>query len=472
METETVAATTDHSVVSYRYPLLGGAHPLTVETRTAMAERQSAFLEALPERGTPELHQDVTILSASPDVVGARLTATTSAGADETFEASTLWYDAGSGDVLPWTSLFQDEEAIEQTHLAIAAVLEDGYNLPLQQLPGLVGEVALRAEEGSGADSAEGTGAEESSTGGGGESEALDLSDPEQAEEAAQRWANSPLEDVAFSTAGGLAVRLSPSDVPGVSQVSEVLVPVEPEDAEEVLSGLGLLARDAALAGNSADEDFPLGEGLTAEGHTLDCERLKCVALTFDDGPGEHTGALLDILSEYDARATFYVLGSLVSEFPEQVERMAAERHELGNHTWKHDDLAGMSGDEVRKDIGRTNEAVRELIGSDPLTIRPPYGSLNGTVRKSVDQPLILWDVDTLDWQSRDTEAVSEHALTHTVPGSVVLFHDIHETSVQAIPDVLAELHRQGYHFVTVTDLFGDAPPEPGEVYTDARPAK
>ncbi|MFD6948696.1 polysaccharide deacetylase [Nocardiopsis sp. TSRI0078] len=475
LQARTVTVDTDHSVVSYRYPMLGGAHPLTVETRTRMARRQTAFLEELPDRGTPELHQDATILAASPHLVGARLTATTSAGRDRTFEASTLWYDAESGEVLPWTSLFRDEEAIQQAHLALAEVLEEGYNLPPQQLPGLVGEVARGegAEDGataraenpdSSAPPLDGPPGEE-----GGEDEGPGLSDPERAHEAAQRWAGSPLQDLAFSTAGGLAVRMDPADVPAAGRVDEVLVPVAPEDTEGLLSELGYQAREAALSGNNADDDLPLGEELSAQGHTLDCARLKCVALTFDDGPGEHTDALLDILDEYDARATFYVLGSLVEEFPDPMRRMAEEGHELGNHTWKHDDLARMSGTEIRKDIKRTNEAVRELTGSLPRTIRPPYGSLDGTVRRSVDQPFVLWDVDTLDWKNRDSDAVSGHALDHTVPGSVVLFHDIHETSVQAVPAVLAGLHRQGYHFVTVTDIFGDSGLEPGDVYTDAR---
>ncbi|MCP3012281.1 polysaccharide deacetylase family protein [Nocardiopsis dassonvillei] len=478
MEASTVSVTTDDSVVSYRYPLLGDDHPLTVEARTAMAERQTAFLEDLPEGGSPELHQDTAILAASPEVVGARLTATASAGGDETFEADTLWYDANSGAVLPWTSLFRDEEAIEQAHLVLADVLEEGYDLPEHQLPGLVGEVAsgerTAPEGGASADGRDGTADGEAAGGPGGEADAttepLDLSEPGQARKAAERWAGSPLDDLAFSTAGGLAVRMDPDAVPSAGRVGEVLVPLEAADVEGLLSELGYRAREAALHGDGLGDGLSQDEGgLSAQGHTLDCQRLKCVALTFDDGPGEHTDRLLDSLAEYDAHATFYVLGSLVDDFPAPVERMAEEGHELGNHTWKHDDLAKMSADEIRKDIERTNAAVREVTGVEPPTIRPPYGSLNGTVRKTVEQPLVLWDVDTLDWRSRDTEDVSAAALDNTVPGSVVLFHDIHETSVRAIPDVLAGLHRQGYHFVTVTDIFGYQGMESGDVYTDAR---
>ncbi|MFL1430519.1 MULTISPECIES: polysaccharide deacetylase family protein [unclassified Nocardiopsis] len=470
----TRSVATDTGTVTYRYPILGPDHPLTTEIHTSMAERQTAFLEDLPANGTPELLQDATVLAASPHVVGVRITETVRAGVNETFHARTLWYDTRDDTVLPWTSLFRDEAAIERAHLAVADVLEDGYDMPTEQLPGLVGEVALRAarqqeapgsepgEAGAGSpppptasarDTAEDTGP-------------LDLTDPEQALRAAELWEGSPLADLAFSTAGGLAVRMEPGEVPAAGRVSEVLLPVQPEDAEDLLSELGYQAREAALSG---EPDFPLDGELSAEGDSLDCSRLKCVALTFDDGPGQDTERLLDMLAEYDARATFYVLGSLVDEFPGIVERTHAEGHEMGNHSWKHDDLAGKSEAGVADDITRTNEAVRAITGSDPLTIRPPYGSLNGTVRKAVDQPLILWDVDTMDWQSRDTAKVAEHALTHTEAGSVVLFHDIHPSTVDAVPKVLEGLHRQGYHFVTVTDLFGLEALAPGDVFTDAR---
>lgn len=465
LRTPTVAVTTDSSAVSYRYPQLGDGHPLTVRARTSMAERQSAFLENLPERGTPELHQDVSVLAASPEVLGARLTATTTSGSRETFEASTLWYDASSGQVLPWTALFRDEQAIEQAHLALADVLREDYHMPPEQLPDPLREVAMDASRDGGEEAGRGAGQETQETG-------PELwAEPEAAREAALRWEGSPLEDVAFSTEGGLAVRMDSDQLPSAGQVSEVLVPVEPADAEPTFSDLGTRARDAALEGGGLGDDLPLTGQPGAPGHSLDCERLKCVALTFDDGPGEYTDELLDTLDDYDAQATFYLLGSLVGEFPEAVERMAAEGHEVGNHTWEHGDLATMSGAEVTEDVARTNAAIRGVLGTEPRTVRPPYGSLNDTVRQAVDQPLILWDVDTLDWQSLDAGAVSEQALTHAVPGSVVLFHDIHQSSVQAIPSVLEQLHQQGYHFVTVGDMFGGAGLEPGRVYTDARPS-
>ncbi|WP_116246691.1 polysaccharide deacetylase family protein [Nocardiopsis sp. FIRDI 009] len=460
---------TDHSVVGYRYPLLGAGHPLTREVRTVMAERQTAFLEDLSGNGRPELRQDVSLLAASPQVVGARLTAVSTAGMRESREATTLWFDADSGAVLPWTALFRDEEAVERAHVLLADVLREDYDLPLADLPGVVGEAARRAEEEAGAtDEPESAEASPDTAGAAGAGAAAPTGafDAEWAREAADAWSGSPLEDVAFSTAGGLAVRLDPTRMPGTGQVSDVMLPVAPEEAEELLSELGFHAREAALSG--PDPDVFLEEGPSGEGGSLDCERLRCVALTFDDGPGEHTDALMDTLAEYDAQATFYVLGSLVEEFPEALERMAAEGHELGNHTWEHDDLSGMSAEDIEADMARTNAAVRDVIGVDPPSMRPPYGALNGTVRETVGMPIILWDVDTMDWRSRDTDEVAAHAIEHSTSGSVVLFHDIHESSVRAIPEVLDELHRRGFHFVTVTELF-ESGLEPGDVYTDAR---
>ena len=453
---------TGTGTVGYRYPLLGPDHPLTTEVHTSMAERQTAFLEDPPGGDAPELFQDTTVLVASPQVTGVRITETVKDGEGEALSTRTLWYDAQNGTVLPWTSLFRDEAAIEDAHLALADVLEDGYGMSAEQLPGLVGEVALRAAPREGA---QGPGPEASREPGE-DAAPSDLSDPEQALLAAERWEGSPLADLAFSTAGGLAVPVVVDGLPVADRDGELLLPVGPQELEELLSELGRRAREAARSGGSGsgeDGDPPAGD------RSLDCSRARCVALTFDDGPGPDTERLLDTLAEYDARATFYVLGSLVNEFPGVVERAHAEGHEIGNHTWKHDDLAAMPGAAVADDIARTNKAVRKVTGADPATIRPPYGSLNQTVRDAVDQPLVLWDVDTLDWQNRDTGKVADHALAHAAAGSVVLFHDIHPSTVDAIPEILEGLHRRGYHFVTVSDLFGAGELSPGDVFTDAR---
>lgn len=476
LNTRTVSVESEDSTVSYSYPILGESHPLSAYVRTAMAERQTAFLENLPDRGDPELVQTTSLLAASDDVVGVRMSVTDSTKASDRPGSSTLWYDARTEQVMPWTSLFHDEQALAQAHLALADVLREDYDMAPEQLPGLVGEVSAKAEESDGelvpaAASDPATDPEEGEGTGEGELPLgdADLTDPEQAMEAAERWSASPLADLAFSTAGGLAVRMDPAQIPGTGRAEEALIPIEAEETEESLSELGYRARDAAVNGNSVPAERVAETTGDTEGRTLDCAEAKCVALTFDDGPGEYTEELLDTLAEYDAQATFYVLGSLVEEFPEIAERTAAKGHEVGSHTWKHDDLTSLSGDGVREDMERTSEAIEKATGKAPRTMRPPYGSHNSTVSDALGQPIILWDVDTMDWQSRDTDAIIDHAVSEVDTGSVVLFHDIHKSTVDAIPDILKELHSQGYHFVSVENLFADGQLSEGEAYTDAR---
>ncbi len=225
----------------------------------------------------------------------------------------------------------------------------------------------------------------------------------------------------------------------------------------------GLLITSGLLLGAAA----PASAAPTPE-KSPDCSKVKCVALTFDDGPGKYTDELLDSLGEHSANATFYLLGSNVGDYEEVVERMAEEGHEVGNHTWDHDDLATLSADQIKDDAQRTDRAIADITGEKPRTMRPPYGSLNDTVREAVEQPIMLWDVDTLDWQNRDADKILDIAKDETAEGSVILLHDIHETSVDAVPDLLDELAGDGYHFVTVSYLF-DGELEVGTAYSDAR---
>jgi peptidoglycan/xylan/chitin deacetylase (PgdA/CDA1 family) len=238
----------------------------------------------------------------------------------------------------------------------------------------------------------------------------------------------------------------------------------KPRIALATAGGLTLAALLLPTAPAAADTT------LTAQAKSVaapDCTKEKCVALTFDDGPGQYTDTVLDALADHDAKATFYLLGSNVGNFPDTVERMAEDGHEIGNHSWKHDDLATLSGSAIKDDLERTDKAIEDITGEKPATMRPPYGSLNDTAREAIDKPIVLWDVDTLDWQSRDTGAVTDVTLQETDRGSVVLFHDIHESTVDAVPDILDGLAEDGYTFVTVYQLAGDDQ-EPGVAITDA----
>ncbi|MEQ4719620.1 polysaccharide deacetylase family protein [Nonomuraea sp. B19D2] len=191
----------------------------------------------------------------------------------------------------------------------------------------------------------------------------------------------------------------------------------------------------------------------------VDCRRVKCVALTFDDGPGRHTGTLLRHLAKYHARATFFVLGSNVVTYPRVLRRTVAAGHEIGNHTWSHPLLTRLPAARVRSQIARTDRAVKAAAGVMPHLVRPPYGAFNRAVRRQIARPIVMWNVDTLDWRYRNSATVARRTLRSVRPGSIVLFHDIHRTTVGAMPRVLKSLAKRGYHFVTVSELFGGRPP-------------
>lgn len=196
------------------------------------------------------------------------------------------------------------------------------------------------------------------------------------------------------------------------------------------------------------------------------CGATPCIALTFDDGPGPHTERLLDILQEHSAKATFYVLGNKATTHAATLRRMKQQGHEIGNHSWGHANLAKLSAEEVRNDLSRTNDAIRDAVGTAPMSARPPYGSTNDIVRAELSRlgmSSILWSVDTRDWADRDSGIVCSRTLASARSGAIVLLHDIHSTSVDAVPCIINGLKKQGYRFITTGQLLGTT--APGQTY-------
>ena len=182
----------------------------------------------------------------------------------------------------------------------------------------------------------------------------------------------------------------------------------------------------------------------------------KVIALTFDDGPGPYTAHLLDILDQYSAKATFFLIGSKVSGQASVVRNIQARGHQLGNHSWSHPELPKLSVDQIAGEIDRTNEAIRQATGVKPSILRPPYGAVNGVVLEQLrarGMSSILWSVDTRDWADRNSQIVCSRAVAGARPGAVILMHDIHQTSVNAVPCILSSLKQQGYSFVTIQQL-------------------
>ncbi|WP_242614188.1 polysaccharide deacetylase family protein [Actinomadura roseirufa] len=203
----------------------------------------------------------------------------------------------------------------------------------------------------------------------------------------------------------------------------------------------------------------------------VDCDHVKCVALTFDDGPGPYTGRLLDTLKAHDAHATFFMLGENVHPFSGLVRRMVVEGHEVANHSWSHPQLTALSPAAVRSQVKRTQDAIATASGGvRPTLMRPPYGATNKQVGHAVAMPLIMWSVDTLDWRYRNAARNARVGVNEPKRGGIVLFHDIHKPSVDSIPKVLEGLKRRGFTFVTVSELFRGKPLKPGQSYSESVP--
>ena len=180
----------------------------------------------------------------------------------------------------------------------------------------------------------------------------------------------------------------------------------------------------------------------------------KVVALTFDDGPNSTTtNQALDTLSKYGIKATFFVLGKNVSGNEEILKRMKADGHVIGNHSWSHPVLSKLSLDEAKKQITDTEAALTKVLGSSSKLMRPPYGAITDDIRNSLDLSFIMWDVDSLDWKSKNEAAILTEIQREVKNGSIILMHDIHAETVNALPKVIDYLKGQGYDFVTIPDL-------------------
>lgn len=182
------------------------------------------------------------------------------------------------------------------------------------------------------------------------------------------------------------------------------------------------------------------------------------IAMTFDDGPHpRNTPRLLDILRARNVKATFYVIGRSVDLYPQVVRRTVAEGHEIGNHTYTHRLLSKLGNTEVRKDLSRCRDAVQRAAGVQMRTMRPPYGGLLQRQRQLIHSefgyPTILWSVDPLDWKRPGPRVVTSRILKATTAGGIVLAHDLHAPTVDAMPATIDGLLKRGFKFVTVSQL-------------------
>nr|BFE85761.1 hypothetical protein GCM10020093_083620 [Planobispora longispora] len=169
----------------------------------------------------------------------------------------------------------------------------------------------------------------------------------------------------------------------------------------------------------------------------MDCARAKCVALTYDDGPGPGTGALLDVLAEHGARATFFAVGTNAAAQPDLLRRMSREGHLVANHTWSHRDLTSLPTSKIAYQLGRAQEAITRATGQAPTLMRPPYGATDEKVAEVAAEmglSVIRWSVDPADLRDPDPGSVARRAVAEAEPGAIILMHDVRRTAADATP--------------------------------------
>jgi peptidoglycan/xylan/chitin deacetylase (PgdA/CDA1 family) len=207
--------------------------------------------------------------------------------------------------------------------------------------------------------------------------------------------------------------------------------------------------------------------GHVTRADNLSCSVVKCVALTFDDGPGPYTDRLLQILKDDDAKATFFLIGNKVAVDPAGAKRIADAGMEIGNHTWEHPNMATIPPEDIAAQFSRANDAIAAATGRTPTLYRPAGGLSTDAVRQTAGRfglAEILWDVISFDWANDSNTAATRYLLmTQIKPGSVVLFHDTYSSTVDLVYQFIPVLKANGYRMVTVSELLG--PRAPGSSY-------
>jgi peptidoglycan/xylan/chitin deacetylase (PgdA/CDA1 family) len=182
----------------------------------------------------------------------------------------------------------------------------------------------------------------------------------------------------------------------------------------------------------------------------------SCVAMTFDDGPDvRETPRLLAVLEAKHAAATFFVVGQRAATWPDIVMRAAADGNEIGNHSWDHASLPGIETDAALREITRTDAVIQRLIGHPPAYLRAPYGAISVRVAALTPRTFVAWSVDSLDWKGADAAHIAANAVNRVTNGGIILMHDTHARTIDAVPAVIDGLRARGFRLVTVSELLG-----------------
>ncbi|UUZ86045.1 polysaccharide deacetylase family protein [Paenibacillus sp. P26] len=222
-------------------------------------------------------------------------------------------------------------------------------------------------------------------------------------------------------------------------------------------------AAPVKTAAQGPDESVFQAKGNKNVIYSVPAKGAKIVALTFDDGPdGKYTARILDILKEQHVHATFFLIGQHAAKYPQIVKRIHEEGHAIGNHSWDHSDLSKLPEDQVREEIVRVDDVIKNITGEAPQLFRAPYGAISRDVLTdavSTGHQIIGWSVDTQDWEGKSAAGIMATLKKEMRPGAIILQHSAGgkggnlANTVEALPQIIAYLKKEGYSFLTVPDL-------------------
>ena len=179
----------------------------------------------------------------------------------------------------------------------------------------------------------------------------------------------------------------------------------------------------------------------------------KMICLTYDDGPSANTASILKTLKKYDSVATFFIVGNRAASYKSTVKQIQKQHCQIGSHTYSHATLTRLSSAGIKKEMSKTDSAIKKITGQKPTIMRPPGGSYNKTVRNSVGKPILYWSVDTRDWATRSSSKTIRAVLDNAKDGDIVLMHDLYESTASASRTIIPKLVDRGYQLVTIDEM-------------------
>lgn len=209
------------------------------------------------------------------------------------------------------------------------------------------------------------------------------------------------------------------------------------------------LGRNSAITVAKAERDLPI--------YCVDKGEEKLISISFDAAWGaEDTMQLIEILDKYQVKATFFVVGSWVDEFPDAVKALSDAGHEIMNHSNSHPHMTQISKEKMKEELENCNQKIAAITGKTPDLFRPPYGDYGNDVVQTVRECgmyTIQWSIDSLDWKDLSALEITKRVTERAHPGGIVLFHNAAKNTPEALPHILEKLQGDGYQFLPISEL-------------------